>query len=58
MDEKLLEDIKIVGKIDLDALNQRTRPVKKSKKQLKMERMEQALKRKAATAEKKMITHD
>jgi len=52
MDVKLLEDIKIVGKIDLDALNQRTRPVKKSKKQLKMERMEQALKRKAAAAKK------
>ena len=37
-------DIKIVGKIDLDSLNQRTRPEKKSKRQLAEERRERAIK--------------
>jgi len=31
-------ELKIIGKIDLDAINQRTRPIKKSKKQLEKER--------------------
>jgi len=31
-------ELKVVGKIDLDALNQRTRPVKKSKRQLEKDR--------------------
>jgi translation initiation factor IF-2 len=33
-------ELKVIGKIDLDALNQRTRPVKKSRRQLKKERRE------------------
>jgi len=33
-------ELKVVGKIDLDALNQRTRPVKKSKRQLEKDRKE------------------
>ena len=43
-----LSNLKVIGKIDLDALNQRTRPVKKSRKQLKRERMEQMEKNKVA----------
>jgi len=31
-------ELKVVGKIDLDALNQRTRPVKKSRRQLERDR--------------------
>jgi hypothetical protein len=44
--------LKIIGKIDLDSINQRTRPVRQSRRkmrmQLKQERIEKALKRKAA----------
>jgi translation initiation factor IF-2 len=36
-------NINIVGKIDLNSLNQSTRPKKKSKKQLERERKERAL---------------
>ena len=47
MDEILLENIKIVGKIDLDAMNQRTRPKKKSRRKLEKERKERIHKQKA-----------
>ena len=52
--DRLLEDdtsqakeIKVVGKIDLDALNQRTRPKKKTKEQLVKERIMRTKKRKS-----------
>ena len=35
-------ELKVIGKIDLNAINQRTRPKKKSKKQLERERKERA----------------
>jgi len=35
-----LDDLKVIGKIDLNALNQRTRPKKKSRRQLARERKE------------------
>ena len=33
-----VEEVKVVGRIDLDLLNQKTRPAKKSKKQKEEER--------------------
>ena len=35
--------VKVVGKIDLEALNQRTKPEKKSKRERKMERLQQKI---------------
>ena len=48
-----LDDLKVLGKIDLNALNQRTRPKKKSKKQLERERKERSQQQKAAAAAEK-----
>ncbi len=48
--EPIDADIKVVGKIDLDALNQRTRPVKKTKQQLEKERKERTQQYKASIA--------
>ena len=41
------KEVKVVGKIDLDALNQRTRPIKKSRKQLERDRKIRAKENKA-----------
>ena len=35
-------ELKVIGKIDLDTLNQRTRPIKKSRKQLEKDRKKRA----------------
>jgi translation initiation factor IF-2 len=40
MDIPKVEEVKVVGRIDLDLLNQKTRPAKKSKKQKEEERRE------------------
>ena len=40
-------ELKVVGKIDLDALNQRTRPIKKSKRQLEKDRKKRLAKNEA-----------
>ena len=47
-----LDDLKVLGKIDLNALNQRTRPKKKSKRQLERERKERSQLQKAEAAQK------
>ena len=47
-----LDELKVVGKIDLNALNQRTRPQKKSRRQLERERKARVQQHKAAAAEK------
>ena len=47
-----LDDLKVIGKIDLTAINQRTRPQKKSKKQLEKERKARVQQQKTAAAEK------
>ena len=47
-----LDELKVVGKIDLNALNQRTRPQKKSRRQLEKERKARVQQHKAAAAEK------
>ena len=43
-----IDDLKIIGKIDLDAMNQRTRPKKKSRRKLEKERKERIQKQKMA----------
>ena len=43
-------DLKVIGKIDLNAINQRTRPKKKTKKQLEAERKARTQQYKAAAA--------
>ncbi|MCT4615993.1 MAG: translation initiation factor IF-2 [Marinifilaceae bacterium] len=51
-DEKLKdgsEELKVVGKIDLDALNQKTRPKKKTKAEKEAERKEKKMSRKPAS---------
>jgi len=50
VEPETLDDLKVIGKIDLNALNQRTRPKKKSKKQLERERKERSQQQKAAAA--------
>jgi len=50
IEPETLDDLKVIGKIDLSAINQRTRPKKKSKKQLERERKERTQKHKAAAA--------
>jgi len=52
VESETIEDLKVIGKIDLNALNQRTRPKKKSKKQLERERIARSQQQKAAVAEK------
>ena len=52
VEPETLDDLKVIGKIDLDALNQRTRPKKKSKGQLRKEQKERIQQQKAALAEK------
>lgn len=46
-----VDELKVVGKIDLDALNQKTRPAKKSRKEREKERKERQMKRSAGKAE-------
>ena len=53
MNQRTLDNIKIIGKIDLDAMNQRTRPKKKSRSELKKERKERAQKQKTADTTEK-----
>ncbi len=48
----LESDIRVVGRIDLDAINQRTRPAKKSKEQRDVERKERHHQARATTANK------
>ncbi|MDR1154306.1 MAG: translation initiation factor IF-2 [Bacteroidales bacterium] len=48
VEAETLDDLKVVGKIDLTALNQRTRPKKKSRQQLERERKERTQQYKAA----------
>ena len=50
VEPETLDDLKVIGKIDLNAINQRTRPKKKSKKQLEKERKERTQQHKAAAA--------
>jgi translation initiation factor IF-2 len=52
VEAETLDDLKVVGKIDLNALNQRTRPKKKSKQQLERERKERTQQQKATVTEK------
>ena len=52
VETETLEELKVVGKIDLNALNQRTRPQKKSRRQLERERKARVQQHKAAAAEK------
>ena len=52
VEAETLDDLKVIGKIDLNALNQRTRPKKKSKKQLEKERKERIQQQKVAMVEK------
>ena len=47
---ELMTKLNVVGKVDLSALNQSTRPKKKSKEEKKKEREEQAAQRKQQTA--------
>jgi translation initiation factor IF-2 len=44
-------DLKVVGKIDLDSMNQRTRPAKKPRKEREMERRKKEAQQKAAMAQ-------
>jgi len=52
IEHETLDELKVVGKIDLNALNQRTRPQKKSRRQLERERKARVQQHKAAVAEK------
>jgi len=45
-------EVKVVGKIDLDSMNQRTRPVKKTREQLEQERKARSASRTKEPAEK------
>jgi translation initiation factor IF-2 len=49
-----MEELKVVGKIDLDALNQKTRPAKKSRKEREKERKERRMKKAAGRTEEKV----
>jgi len=49
-----MEELKVVGKIDLDALNQKTRPAKKSRKEREKERKERRIKKAAGRTEEKV----
>jgi len=53
-------ELKVVGKIDLDALNQRTRPIKKSRRQLERDRKKRANHNKATndTNEHELISEN
>ena len=51
-----LNDLKVIGKIDLNAINQRTRPKKKSKRQLERERKARVKQQKAAAAERELCS--
>ncbi len=51
-------DIKVVGKIDLDALNQKTRPAKKTKKQKEEERIERERQKKESAKKLKFKVVD
>lgn len=57
-EEKILKpevkdvEVKVVGRIDLDSMNQRTRPVKKSKKELEQERKARIASQRKEKAEK------
>ncbi|MEE4287157.1 MAG: translation initiation factor IF-2 [Mariniphaga sp.] len=44
-----VEELKVIGKIDLDALNQKTRPAKKSRKEREKERKERRRQKTATT---------
>ncbi|MCF8359417.1 MAG: translation initiation factor IF-2 [Prolixibacteraceae bacterium] len=55
---KVENDLKVVGKIDLDSMNQRTRPPKKSKKQREQERKDRENLRKKERKEKSGIADD
>ena len=52
VETETLDELKVVGKIDLDAINQRTRPQKKTRRQLERERKARVQQHKAAAAEK------
>ncbi len=49
------EKIKVVGKINLDSLNQKTRPAKKSKQEKEKKRRERRKKKKEATREQEKV---
>ena len=56
VEPETLDELKVIGKIDLSAINQRTRPKKKSRKQLERERKERTQKHKAAAAAAAAVT--
>jgi len=47
------EEVKIIGKIDLESLNQKSRPAKKTKKEKEKERKEKEIERKGKSAKAK-----
>ncbi len=49
-------EVKVVGKIDLDAMNQRTRPPKKTREQLEVERRTRTSNQQRETAERTQAT--
>ncbi|MDD4424336.1 MAG: translation initiation factor IF-2 [Mariniphaga sp.] len=49
-----MEELKVVGKIDLDSLNQKTRPAKKSRKEREKERKERRLKKTATISDNRI----
>ncbi len=50
-----VEEVKVVGKIDLEQLNQKTRPPRKSRKEREKERLERKRKRDAAARKKEQV---
>nr|HPR33812.1 translation initiation factor IF-2 [Prolixibacteraceae bacterium] len=55
---KMESDLKVVGKIDLDLINQRTRPPKKSKKQREEERKNRELTKKKERKDTPVVSGD
>jgi translation initiation factor IF-2 len=53
-DKPQVEEIKVVGKINLDSLNQKTRPTKKSKQEKEKERKERLKQKEQARKERKV----
>jgi len=53
-----VEEVKVVGRIDLDQLNQKTRPAKKSKKQKEEERKERERQRRQERLEVASTAHE
>jgi len=50
-------EVKVVGRIDLESLNQKTRPDRKSKKEKELERKERELERQKARKETQKVAH-